>query len=239
MAAHWRSSPIPSIARGAQPTQRLGERHSEELANAATHALGLGLSIGAAVLLLWRVSQFGGPWQVWGCSIYAATLVAAYAASTLSHMFRDPRLRDAYRTADQALIFLFIAGSFTPVAFAWLRSPPWWWLFHAVVWGVALIGFVSKAVFSHRVAIGTVSAVLYVLLGWSPLLVGNLVIAACPTDLLLWLLAGGVCYTTGILTFFRYDHRVRYFHAAWHVLVMAGSACHYLGVLFYCTGQSG
>ena len=223
--AHWRSSPLPAIA----------PLSSEEFVNAATHALGLGLGIGGAVLLLWRVSHFGGPWQVWGCTAFAVTLVALYAASTLSHMFRNPRVRESWRTADQAMIFLFIAGSFTPVALTWLRSPSWWWLFHSAVWGVALAGFISKAVFAHRVAAGTVSAVMYVLLGWSPLLVARFVVATCPLGLCLWLLAGGACYTAGIFVFFRYDNRVRYFHAAWHLLVVAGSACHYLAVLYYCT----
>jgi hemolysin III len=58
--------------------------------------------------------------------------------------------------------------------------------------------------------------------------------AACPPALCLWLLAGGVCYTAGLL-FFWQDARVPYFHATWHVLVVAGSACHYLGILGYCT----
>lgn len=168
--------------------------------------------------------------------MYSATLVATYLASTLSHLVHHPRARNAFRTADQALIFLFIAGSFLPVAFTWLRAPGWW-VFHTAMWCVAIAGFLSKALFAHRVALGAVSAALYLLLGWSPVLVAKPLIATCPLPLLGWLLAGGVWYTAGLL-FFRYDTRVPYFHAAWHVCVVAGSACHYTGILRYCATLS-
>lgn len=178
----------------------------------------------------------GGPWQVAGCGVYSVTLVATYAASTLSHVFRSPAMRNAFRVADQALIFLFIAGSFTPVALTWLRGSAWWWVLHGGIWCVALVGFLSKALFAHRVELGTVSTVLYLLLGWSPILAAPALCAALPKGLGLWLVAGGVCYSVG-LVFFRYDDRVPYFHAAWHVLVMAGSGCHYMGVLLHCAAR--
>ena len=210
----------------------------EDRMNALTHGAGFVLAVAAAAILLPEAVLRGGPWHVGGCVVYAVTMLAAYAASTLSHVFRSPRARNALRVADQALIFLFIAGSWTPIAAAWLRNGPWWWAFHAGMWAVALIGFVSKALFAHRVTIGTVSAVLYLVLGWSPVLVAKPLLHALPLPLCLWLLAGGVCYTLGML-FFHYDSRVPYFHAAWHVLVMMGSACHYFGILHHCTGAAG
>ena len=138
--------------------------------------------------------------------------------------------------ADQAIIFLFIAGSYTPIALAWLRAQ-WWWYMHCAVWGVALFGFVSKAVFAHRVDSGSVSTLLYVVLGWLPMAAFWPMSHAVPLGLMGWLVAGGACYSAGML-FFTYDDRIRYFHAAWHLLVVAGSACHYLGILFYCTGTA-
>ena len=207
---------------------------AEEFFNAVTHAAGCVLAIVAASALLAQVSRHGDRFQLAAASIYSVTLVAAYAASSLSHMFQSPRARGAFRIADQALIFLFIAGSWTPIAATWLRSGRGWWAFHAGVWAVALAGFLSKALFAHRVTLGTVSAGLYLLLGWSPVLVAVPLAHALPMALCLWLLAGGACYTLGLL-FFHFDDRVAYFHAAWHVLVIAGSACHYLGILIYCT----
>ena len=224
---------VTETARALPPSTQAFER--EERFNAGTHAVGLALAIIGAVTLLKTAVRHGGPWQVLGCAVYSATLTAAYLASTLSHLFHNRRARGAFRIADQALIFLFIAGSFLPVALTWLRSP-WWWVFHVAMWCIALAGFVSKALFAHRVEMGAVSAVLYLVLGWSPVIVAKPLIAACPLPLLGWLLAGGVCYTAGLL-FFRYDSRVPYFHAAWHVCVIAGSACHYTGILHYCAAM--
>ena len=230
-AATTTSVPDPSAAR---PTEDVLPPPHADAYSAVTHGVGCLLSLVAAAVLLSTASRRGGPWHVGACAVYAATMVAAYAASTLSHVFRSPRARGIFRVADQALIFLFIAGSWTPVAAAWLRDG-WWWLFHAAVWAVALGGFVSKALFAHRVTMGTVSAVLYLVLGWSPVVVALPLARLLPAPLCGWLLAGGGCYTLGLL-FFWYDDRVPSFHAVWHVLVMAGSACHYFGILHYCTG---
>lgn len=221
------------MTRAAAPAIATRVFEREERANAATHAVGLALALTGTVVLLRTAVRQGGPWQVAGCTAYCVTLLTAYLASTLSHVFHNPRVRNAFRIADQALIFLFIAGSFLPVATTWLRAPSWWAL-HVAMWVVALAGFVSKALFAHRVAMGAVSAALYLVLGWSPVIVAKPLLATCPLPLLGWLLAGGVCYTAGLL-FFRLDARIPYFHAAWHVCVIAGSACHYLGILRYCT----
>ncbi|HEY7117864.1 MAG TPA: hemolysin III family protein [Tepidisphaeraceae bacterium] len=206
----------------------------EEHVNAATHALGLAGALAGAAALLVSAWRHGGAWEIWGCALYATTLLATYAASTLSHVVRRPRPQHVCRTADQALIFLFIAGSWTSIAFAWLRNGPWW-ILHAAIWGVALFGFASKAVFCHRVNLGAVSAGLYLVLGWLPILAARPLTTALPVPLQAWLVAGGVCYTGGLI-FFSLDHRIRYFHAAWHVLVLGGSGCHFLGILLYCTG---
>lgn len=221
-------------AAGAPSTAHTLPAAHEERLNALTHGAGFLLAVPAGLVLIARVQASGNSWQVAACGLYVATLVAAYGASTLSHVFRNPASRALFRTADQALIFLFIAGSWTPIAAAWLRGGAAWWAFHAGLWAVAVGGFLSKALFAHRVSMGTVSTALYLALGWSPVLVAAPLAHTLPTPLCLWLVAGGACYTLG-LAFFQYDSRVTYFHATWHVLVVAGSACHYLGILNYCT----
>jgi hemolysin III len=209
-------------------------QHDEEWANALTHAAGLALAVAGGATVISRVVLHGDPLQIAACILYALLLLATYAASTLSHVFRAPALRHALRTADQALIYLFIAASWTPMAVTWMRGG-YWWMLHAAVWAAALVGFSQKAIFSHRVHYGSVSTGLYVLQGFLPLAAIGPLIRALPTGLLGWLLAGGVFYAAGLL-FFRFDDRVRYFHALWHLLVIAGSACHYLGIFLYCTG---
>jgi len=192
--------------------------------------------VGAAVVVGVSI-RHGGAWEGSGCVLYAVTLVAVYAASTLSHLFHEPRLRHAMRTADQAAIYLFIAGSFAPIALVWLHSGLWWVL-HVAMWGVALVGFHSKVFHTHNVTHGSVSGLLYLMMGWIPILVGWPLVKSIPLGLTFWLIAGGLCYTLGML-FFYFDRRVRYFHAAWHMMVAAGSACHFTGILLYCTRPPG
>ncbi len=214
---------------------RRGPEHDEENWNAATHGLGCFASVIGSIIVMHAALDRGSAWQVVGCAIYCVTMVSTYAASTLSHVFRRPVVRDFFRIVDQSLIFLFIAGSFTPLALTWLREGAWWWLTGGM-WCVAMLGFMSKAVFSHNVHIGKVTTWLYVLVGWLPVLAIWPLYKVLPGGMFLSLIAGGACYTLGLI-FFHYDHRVRFCHTAWHLAVVAGSVCHYLGILIYCTSE--
>jgi len=201
----------------------------EETANGVTHGIGLALSIPAAAALLTTAGLYGDAWHFAGCSVYAATLVGVYAASTLSHLIQVPHLRRTFRILDQAFIYLLIAGTYTPFALVYLRTG-WWWLLSGLVWGFALAGFLSKTVWRHRIDAITVWA--YVLLGWLPYVaIGRVIQQQIPLEVVWWLLIGGVCYLAGIV-FLKLDRKYRYFHAAWHVAVIAGSVCHYVAILF-------
>ncbi len=208
---------------------------NEEKINTATHALGLTLSLVGVPVLLSTAVRSGDVWQVVGCGVYGAALIAVYAASTLSHAFQRPRLRHFFRILDQAFIFLLIAGTFTPLSLSYLRGGGWWFLF-GLMWGIALFGFFSKAAFGHQ--IDAVSIVLHVTLGWLPAAALKPMIGLVPGGLLWAMFYGGVCYTVGTF-FLQRDERVPYFHAVWHLLVIAGSACHFLGIWQYCTVSAG
>jgi hemolysin III len=103
-----------------------------------------------------------------------------------------------------------------------------------LIWGIALVGFFSKAVWGHQ--IDAVSTVLHVTLGWLPVCGMWPMLSLVPSGLLWWMFYGGLCYTAGTF-FLQRDERVPFFHAVWHLMVIAGSACHYWGILAYCTGQ--
>ena len=208
--------------------------HNEEVANAATHALGFAAAVVGSVVVAVTAIRHGNAWQQWSCGLYALMLVALYAASTLSHVYRDPRLRHFFRAADQAIIFVFIAAAWTPMAVSYMNTP-WWWTLHGSMWTVALVGFVAKALFSHNVHLGGVSLAAYLVLGCMPVVALWPMALTVPPGLLFWFLAGGVCFLTGTI-FFKFDDRIPYFHAAWHLFVIAGTACHYCAVFFYCTG---
>jgi hemolysin III len=206
----------------------LGLSDSEELANRVTHGLGLVLSIGGALIMA-AVLGLGDEWRAAGCSVYMACLIVLYAMSTLSHTFQSPRLRSLFRSLDQGSIYLLIAATYTPFSLAYLRSTVWWILL-GVVWVVALYGFASKVLFAYRVE--NVSM-------WPCIVLGGIPFVSIPTLLnlvsigaLWWMMIGVGCYTTG-LVFWLNDRRVRHFHAIWHVLVIAGSACHFIGILMF------
>ncbi len=205
----------------------------EEKINAITHAIGIGLGLIGSVWVIYAAATRGTDAQLLAAILYAATLMGTYIASTFSHVFTGPRTRQFFRTADQAMIYLYIAASWTPMAVTWMTSA-YWLPLHIALWTVGLIGFAQKVFFAHRVEFGTVSTGLYVLQGFLPLVLIVPLIRALPTGMLIWLLLGGLCFAVGLI-FFRIDHRVRYFHALWHTMVIAGSTCHFLGIIFYCT----
>ncbi len=199
-----------------------------EVANTITHGLGFLLSLVAAVVL---ISQAGHTdrWQFVACIIYVATMVAVYAASTASHAFQQPRVNHFFRMLDQGCIYLFIAGSFTPLAAIFLSDGAWWALL-AAMWGIATAGFVSKMFLQHRIDCASVA--IPALLGCLPLVCGPAILNRMPAVVLWWMLAGGICYILG--TFFLInDRRHRYLHAVWHLWVIAGSACHFWAIFQY------
>ena len=201
----------------------------EELANSLTHGLGLSLSLAGALALLLTASQTADMARLGGCCVYAAMLVAVYAASTLSHLVYEPRLRRLFRILDQAFIYLLIVGTYTPLALVYLHGG-WLWVLFIAMWVIALIGFVSKTLWRHHIE--AVSLSTYALLGWMPILATISAWQLLPGPMLLLILGGGLCYTVGLL-FLYWGNRVPFFHAVWHLLVMAGSACHYAAIFRY------
>jgi hemolysin III len=202
---------------------------AEEIFNAVTHGIGLVLSIAGAIVLIARSHSHGDAYRVVGCTVFAMTLIAVYAASTLSHIPLRPRLRHLSRKLDQGSIYLLIAGTSVPFALTYLRTG-WWFLFFGLMWTVALCGFVSKLLFSHRVE--AVAIWIYVLLGWMPIATVPSLLEVLPAAALWWMLIGGLCYTFGTL-FLAHDDRHPLFHAVWHVFVIAGSTCHFMVILLF------
>jgi hemolysin III len=202
---------------------------AEELVNAVIHGIGLILSVMGAIVLIARSYSQGDAYRVVGCTVFAMTLIAVYAASTLSHIPVRPRLRHLFRRLDQGFIYLLIVGTCMPFALAYLRTG-WWFLFFGLMWTVALCGFVSKILFSHRLE--AVAIWSYVLLGWMPIVTVPSLIDVVPAAALWWMLIGGLCYTCGTL-FLLHDHRHPLLHPVWHLFVIAGSTCHFMTILFF------
>lgn len=199
-----------------------------ELANTVTHGIGLALSVIGALVLLVYSSTNGDAWRVAGCSVFAVTLIAVYAASTLSHAISQPRLKQTFRVVDQGVIYLLIVGTYTPFALVYLRTP-WWCLFSSLLWFLAFFGFLSK-IASYRNK--TMPVWTYIMLGWLTGLPTIWMIGSVPPVLLFWIVAGGMCYTAGTV-FLILDLKRFHFHAIWHLFVISGSTCHFVAILFY------
>jgi hemolysin III len=204
-------------------TQRLS---IEEIANTITHGIGLALSVAGFVILLVLAALRGGALQIVSCAIYGATLITLYAASTLYHGIAAPRFKRALRIFDHSAIFLLIAGTYTPFLLVNLRGA-WGWSLFGVVWGLATAGIVFKFFFVER--FGFLSTIVYLLMGWLVVIAARPVLSHVPASGLIWLVAGGLCYTAGVI--FYASKRIPYAHVIWHVFVLAGSTCHYFAVL--------
>lgn len=205
-----------------------------ELANTITHGFGALLSVIAAAALLLEASRHGQEWLLIGCAIYSAAQIAVYSASTLSHAVQHPQRKDFLRSVDQATIYLMAGGSFTPFALAYTCTDSWWLLLVAM-WAAVLIGFSTKVLWRHRV--DRVSIPLYVTIGWMPLLSIQPAWEHAPLGALMWALAGGLCYTSGTWFLVR-DTRHPAFHSVWHLLVIAGSTCHFVVIFKYVVGSA-
>jgi hemolysin III len=200
----------------------------EELANAITHGLGTLLSIAGLVLLIVFASLEGSVWHVVSFTIYGVTMLLLYTASTLVHAFPEGKVKDLFETFDHSCIYLFIAGTYTPLLLVTLRSPLGWTLF-GVVWGLAVAGVVFKAFFTKKFLV--LSTLFYVAMGWL------IVFAWQPLQALLMpggiqlLIIGGLLYTGGAV--FYVWRGFPYHHAVWHMFVLAGSVMHFFAILFY------
>jgi len=200
---------------------------AEELANSLTHGVGLTLSIAAFVVLVVLAAMRGSASRIVSCAVYASTLICLYAASTLYHSIRSRRLKRVLKICDHSAIYLLIAGTYTPFLLVNLRGSRGWSLF-AIIWGLAMAGILFKVWFvDHFPALSTV---VYLLMGWLALLAIKPMLHSVPHSGLLWLLAGGVLYTVGVV-FYAWKI-VPYNHAIWHGFVIAGSTCHYFAVLW-------
>ena len=200
----------------------------EDIANSVTHGIGVALGIAGLAVLVSLAAREGDPWRIVSLSIYGTTLILMFLASTLYHSLRIPRVHRLFRILDHSAIFLLIAGTYTPFTLVTLRGP-WGWTLFGIVWGLAAVGIVLKTIFIERFAV--LSAAIYIAMGWVVVLAFKPLLDSLPGAGVLWLVAGGVCYTGGV--FFFAAKRIPYNHAIWHLFVLSGSICHFIAILLY------
>ena len=199
----------------------------EEIANSITHGLGFGLSVAALTILVVNASIEGDPWRITAFAIYGTSLTILYLISTLYHSLTHSRVKAMFRRLDHAAIYLLIAGTYTPVILISLRTT---WVIYLlpVVWIMAIVGVYIKIFYIHRYE--RLSLAFYIIMGWMALIAAKPLFNSIPIESFVWIILGGVAYTTGII-FYTWN-RLPFNHTIWHGFVLAGSFSHFMGMLY-------
>ena len=200
----------------------------EERFNVVSHAFGVLLSVIALILLLIKASIYGNVLNIVSVIIYGGSLIVLYAASTLYHSAKEPKLRKRLKIFDHAAIFLLIAGTYAPYTLITLNGTVGWIIF-AVVWGIAIVGVVLKLFFTGKYKI--VSTIMYVLMAWVIVFAVKPLMDNLAIDGLFWLAAGGLSYMIGALLYS--IEKIKFNHAIFHVFVLFGSFFHFYSIYFY------
>lgn len=201
----------------------------EEIANAVTHGVAALLSIaGLAVLVAFAVLYSGSPKVVAAVSIFGASMVFLYTASTLYHSIPNPRAKKVLQYLDHSMIYVLIAGSYTPFCLITLQGCTGIALLCAV-WLIAIAGISLQAVLLHKA--DWINCLLYLSMGWLAVFVIDPLVSTLDSTGLALLVAGGLAYTVGVV--FYIFERIPFSHAIWHTFVFAGTTLQFFSVLFY------
>ncbi len=200
----------------------------EEKLNVLSHGFGFLLSIIGLILLIDRAANFGDSILLASFSIFGASMILLYAASTFYHSATNKRLRYRLNILDHASIYVLIAGTYTPFALVTIQGVAGWSIF-GVVWAMALTGIILKLFYTGRYH--TLSTIMYVVMGWIIVFAIKPLFENLDLPGLLWLFAGGISYTLGAVIFSL--DRIKFNHAIFHLFVLAGSFCHFLSIYLY------
>ena len=201
----------------------------EDVVNALMCGLCLLLSVAGLVALVTPAALHGDAWQVVSFSIYGASLITLFTASTLYHAIQAPRIKRIFEILDQSAIYLLIAGTYTPFTLVAIRSILGWIMF-GVIWGLAAVGIAVTWWFPAE-KLKLFSSLSYLVMGWLIVIGARPLLEKLPMAGILWLTAGGVLYSAGVPLFL--CKKRPFAHTAWHLFVLVGSICHYVAVRFY------
>jgi hemolysin III len=200
----------------------------EEKINIISHAIGFILSMVALVLLVRHATWHGDVWHIVSFSIFGASLIILYAASSFYHSAKKSEIRNRLNIIDHASIYVLIAGTYTPFTLVTLKGTIGWVIF-GISWGLALTGIILKLFFTGKYNL--MSTIMYVLMGWVIVFAIKPLINNLPLAGLLWLVAGGISYTIGAILYG--IKKIKFNHAIFHMFVLMGSFCHFMSVYFY------
>ncbi|HZJ76963.1 MAG TPA: hemolysin III family protein [Oscillospiraceae bacterium] len=205
----------------------------EEIANGITHGIGVLFGIAALTILLIFSVQKKEIISIVSFSIYGLCIILMYLSSTLYHSITNLKAKQILRVFDHSSIYLFIAGTYTPIALlamkGYLRI-----IILVAVWSIAVFGVIFKITTHSKMdQFKKMSLALYLGMGWIAMLTIRPIIAATSIKFFAWILGGGLMYTLG--TIFYSMKKLPYSHAIWHIFVLGASVIHFFGILLHLT----
>ncbi|MBN2658080.1 MAG: hemolysin III family protein [Spirochaetales bacterium] len=202
----------------------------EEMANAFTHLAGALLSLAGMILLIKAGLESGLNRATAGFIVFSLSMLLLYSASGFYHLVKPSNLKRVLRILDHSNIYFLIAGTYTPILIA--VGTRLSYAFIGVVWGIAVLGVAFTLIFWGKLK--PLHVILYILMGWLIVFIWEPVTAVIPSGLLKWIIAGGITYTVG--TGFYAMKKLPFYHAIWHLFVLGGSICFFLGIYWYIPG---
>ena len=226
---------------GGMPARDIGIRESkaarqpvytkgEELFNAVSHIVGAGLGMLFCIASFLVASRDPSVNKYVAAGIYSFTVIALYTMSALYHFLPQGTAKRIFRIFDHCSIFLLIAGCYTPFCLVAFWSPPVGKIIFAVEWGLALLGITFNAINMEWKAVKVISHISYVVMGWMIVFILPIFLDSVSLACFLWLLAGGVFYTVGIV-FYALGRKKSYMHCIWHVFVLLGSVFQFVSII--------
>lgn len=201
----------------------------EELISSISHGAGALLGVAALILCVIRAAKHGDTYAVVGGAVFGAALILLYATSTIYHALRPNLAKKVFRVLDHCMIYLLIAGSYTPITLVTLRPTVGWWLFGAI-WAAAAVAIVFNAIDVEKFSV--LSMICYIAMGWAVVVTFKPLVAAMPRAGVWLLVAGGIAYTVGAVIY-GVGAKVKYMHSLWHFFVLAGSIFHFFCIYLY------
>ena len=199
----------------------------QEQLNAISHGIGALLGVVGLVLLITHEGA-KTEWSLFSVVVYGHSIIILFTASTLYHAMKGEKRKHYFRIVDHISIYILIAGTYTPVLLITLEQSLGWPLFWTV-WGIAAFGVILKLFFTGRFEV--FSTLLYLVMGWLIVFDFSNLSEAIGSNGILWLFAGGMSYTVGII--FYAFHRIPYNHVIWHMFVQAGAIGHFFMIFWY------
>lgn len=204
----------------------------EELANMISHIVGGALGIIVLAAGLWVSIAHRSAWAIVSSCIYGLTFIQLYALSSIYHGLKAGRAKKVMQVLDHCSIYLFIAGSYTPILLCLLRPthPGWAWALFGVVWALAALGISLNGVDLKKYAV--FSMICYIGMGWCIVIGIRPMLDVLVKPALVLLVTGGIAYTIGAVLY-GIGSKHHYIHSIFHIFVVAGSVLQALCILLY------